>query len=89
MAITFFKTPKNKRYNYKPVFYDPKAEERNQRQKTAIEEGTENYEQALRSRMNLRWKRTAGARDRKASNQRFVIILVVLAVILYVIIFIF
>jgi hypothetical protein len=87
MAITFFKTPKNKRFNYRPVFYDPKAEERNQKLKSAVEDNPENYEQALRDRMHVRWKRSSGANERKVSNQRLVIILVVLAVLVYLIFF--
>jgi len=85
MAITFFKTPRNKRFNYRPVFYDRAREERALRMKSALEDDSKDYEEALRERMRLRWKRTAGARERKASRQRLVIILLVIFLLFYLI----
>ncbi|MDR4987355.1 MAG: hypothetical protein RG741_00775 [Bacteroidales bacterium] len=85
MALTFFKIPKNKKFNYRPVYYDKKKEEREEREKTISDDDPEHYASALRDRLNLRWKRTAGARSRKASNQRLIIILVVMFMLLYLI----
>ncbi len=88
MALTFFKTPRHKKFNYKPVYYDKKKEEREKRQKAALEEDHKNYEKALRDRLQMRWKRTAGARTRRASNQRLVVIFVVMFVLVYLIFFV-
>ncbi len=88
MALTFFKIPRNKKYNYRPVYYDQKKEEREKREKAALEQDSENYEKALRDRLQMRWKRTSGARSRRASNQRLVIIFVVMFLLLYLIFFI-
>ncbi|MFO7977752.1 MAG: hypothetical protein R6U64_03760 [Bacteroidales bacterium] len=87
MAITFFKTPKNKKYNYRPLFYDEKKEEREKRMKSALEEGDDNYEQALRDRIQMRWKRSSSVKDRKASNQRLIIIFVVIGLLFYLALF--
>ncbi len=87
MAITFFKTPRNKQFNYRPVFYDKKKEEREKLYKTASEDTSQDYEQALRERMRMRWKRNAGAKDKKASNQRLVIILAVIGLLFYLVFF--
>lgn len=83
MAIVFNKTPKNKKFNYRPLYYDQKKEEREKRMKTALEEGEENYEQALRDRIQNRWKRNVGSKERKASNQRLIIIVLVIAMLFY------
>ncbi len=83
MAITFFKTPKNKKYNYRPLFYDQKKEEREKRMKSALEQGDDNYEHALRERIQARWKRSSPVKDRKASNQRLIIIFVVIGLLFY------
>jgi hypothetical protein len=83
MALTFFKTPKNKKFNYRPLYYDAKKEEREMRLKSALEEGSGDYEKALRDRLQMRWKRTAGKRDRKASNQRLIIIFIVIGLLFY------
>ncbi len=85
MALTFFSIPRNKKYNYKPVYYDKKKEERKKREKAALEEDTGDYEKALRERMQMRWKRTSGKRTRRASNQRLVIIFIVMFLLLYMI----
>ncbi len=88
MALTFFKTPRNKRYNYKPVYYDKKKEEREQREKAVIEEDHDSYEKALRTRLQTRWKRTSESKNRRASNQRLVVILVVIFLLLYLVFFV-
>lgn len=85
MALTFFKIPRNKKYNYRPVYYDKKKEEMEKRNKAVSEDDPEAYAAALKDKLDLRWKRTAGARSRKASNQRLVIILVVMFLLLYII----
>ncbi len=88
MALTFFKIPRNKKFNYRPVYYDQKKEEREKRQKAALEEDSGDYEKALRDRLQMRWKRTSGVRSRRASTQRLLIIFVVMFLLLYLIFFI-
>lgn len=88
MALTFFKIPRNKKFNYRPVYYDQKKEEREKRHKAALEEDGGDYEKALRERLQMRWKRTSGIRTRRASNQRLLIIFVVMFLLLYLIFFI-
>ncbi len=83
MALTFFKRPRHKQFNYKPVFYDKAKDEREKRMKTALEETDKEYSIALRERMNLRWKRTAGARARKNSNYRLIVVLLAIGLLFY------
>ena len=84
MALTFFKTPKNKQYNYKPVYYDKKKEESKERRESAFKDkGDEDYESALRTKMQNRWKRTAGAKEKKSSNTRLIVIILAMAFLLY------
>ncbi len=85
MALTFFKIPRNKQFNYRPVYYDKKKEEREKREKAALEEDTDDYANALRDRLNMRWKRTTGAKNRRAANQRVIMILIVMFALLYLI----
>jgi CRISPR/Cas system endoribonuclease Cas6 (RAMP superfamily) len=83
MAITFFKTPKNKHFNYKPVYWDKAKEEREKRMKSALQDNDKEYAQALRERLELRWKRSTGATARKNSNIRLVAIIFLLALVSY------
>lgn len=88
MALTFFKTPKNKQYNYKPVYYDARKEAIEKLSKSAYEEsksGKKEYEKALRDRMQLRWKRSSEAKSRKASRTRLLVVLVALFLLVYLI----
>ena len=91
MALTFFKTPKNKHFNYKPVYYDARKEALEKLSKTAYSESKDenkDYEKALRDRMNLRWKRSTQSKARAASRGRLLIILVILFLLVYLIFFI-
>jgi hypothetical protein len=85
MAITFFKTPRNKQYNYKPVFWDKTKEEREKRHSLAMDEKDKDYAQALRDRMEIRWRRKAGATTKRNSNLRLVVIIGILVLLSYLI----
>jgi type VI protein secretion system component VasF len=87
MAISFFKLPKHKSFNYRPLYWDKAKEEREKRMKSALEETDKDYSQALRDRLQLRWKRNAGARARKSSNLRLVAIFFVLFLVVYYLFF--
>ena len=91
MALTFFKTPKNKQFNYKPVYYNVRKEALEKLSKTAYSEAREekkDYEKALRDRMQLRWKRSTQSKARAATRGRFIIILVILFMLVYLVFFI-
>ncbi len=87
MALTFFKLPKHKRYNYKPVYWDKAKEEREKRMKAAVEENHEDYASALRDRLEMRWKRNTTAASRKNANMRLVVILFVIFMVVYFLFF--
>lgn len=84
MALTFFKTPKNRKYNYKPVYYNKEKEERENRHKSSLGNKSEDYnEEELRARIQQRWKRNTGVREKRSSNIRLIIIILALALIVY------
>ncbi len=85
MALTFFKLPKHKNFNYKPVYWDKAKEEREKRYKSALDESEsgKDYSEALRERMEMRWKRSAGAHSRANSNLRLIGVLLIIGFILW------
>jgi len=87
MALTFFKTPKNKQFNYRPVYWDKAKEERDKRLKTAFEETDKDYSEALRERMDMRWRRGALNRTRRNTNIRFLAVLIFMFLLFYYIFF--
>ncbi len=60
MKIVAFKTRKPKQFNYKPLFYDKKKEEMEERLKKYAEP-----EQQLAERMRMKMKETWRVRDTK------------------------
>lgn len=87
MALTFFKTPSNKKFHYRPVYYDQKKEEREKLFQPAVGQDPAEYGEALRERMRMRWKRNAGSNERKSSRQRLIIILAVMILLTYLLFF--
>lgn len=80
MAITFFKTPKHKQFKYRPLFYDEKKEELEKLKRESVS-GDDFDEAALRDRLELRWKRSRRSQDKKFTKMRFIVILLVLALV--------
>ena len=65
--------------------WDQKKEERDKRLKSALEvsDTGKDYNEALRERIAMRWRRTAGSRERKNSNLRLILILAVIGLVFY------
>lgn len=88
MAITFFKTPKNKKFDYRPIYYDAKKEEMEKKYgKTGKKSGEAGYEADLRERMQAKWRRRSATRDSQSSNKRLILIIVGLAIAVYFLLF--
>jgi hypothetical protein len=87
MAITFFKRPKNKQFNYKPVFWDKAKEERENRTKLALDEKDKDYSEALRKRLDYRWRRNSAIKSNRNSNLRLIVIIVGLSLLSYYLFF--
>ena len=84
MKIRGFRLPKNQQFNYKPRYWDPKEEEkeeRRQRLKMLEEGGVE----AMKERISSRFKRggsgavTGSYRSRQVARSNFVLIAVIAA----------
>lgn len=66
MKFTFFYRPKPKRFNPKPRFYDPEAEERAERRRRLGLEREDEPKRDLRERLHSSW----GARLREQQEDR-------------------
>ncbi|NTW23698.1 MAG: hypothetical protein HGA37_03270 [Lentimicrobium sp.] len=85
MKIVAFKTRKPKQFNYKPLFYDKKKEEMEERLKKYSEP-----EQQLSERMRMRMKETWRVRDSKnnlLSKRTLYLYLIGVILIIYLIFF--
>ena len=94
MGVTFFKLPKYSVFTYKPRYYDPEEEERQERIKQAkmeagvVDEQTKEqkgqYRPNIKGQMRSRFERNK--QKKKSSNIRLVIIFFVLLILAYLII---
>ena len=86
MKITFLKTAKARKFNYKPRYYDAQKEA-DEKRKKEIEENIKNPERInLRREMRQKW----GRHDRTRSKSRtysMAIYVVLLLIILYILFF--
>lgn len=83
---SFFKTPKHRSFDYKPVYYDEQKERREELQRLVEEQRLGNVSEdrrldRLRSKMQNRWSGTRTNRKQQTFNQkiRLIAILGVLA----------
>jgi hypothetical protein len=86
----FFKLPRNKQFNYQPLYYDQDKEERISREKRiarelGIDKDDKNVSRITRGSMKEYFKRDN--RARKQSNLRLVFIAIILFIIAYLLLF--
>lgn len=89
MRITFFKLPRNHRFEYRPLYWDPEKEEREKREQrikrelgiTDENDGEQSYGASIKGQFKRRLTRARpdAVRQKRAANIRLVIILLFLA----------
>ncbi len=84
MRLIFVKTNKNKKFEYKPRFYDPKKEE----MERLMQEGQSTTEGALRDKLKEGWRRSSKDPLRKKSKRISIMVyLLLIAILLFIIFF--
>jgi hypothetical protein len=83
LRIKFFHTPKNRKFNYTPLYFDPEEEERKKRQDRLT--GKAGPGESIRGQFTERRNKTK--KSSRVSNTRAFIIIVVLLLIAYYLIF--
>jgi len=81
MGIVFFKINKHKKYNYKPVFYDPDKEESQvnlHHKKESIEEI-----ESLKQRIQMQWHSNKKKKPTRYPNMTIALILTLLSIVMY------
>jgi preprotein translocase subunit Sec63 len=83
LKVKFFHTPKNKKFNYAPLYYNPEEEERKKREE--LKSGKAKPGESIRGRFTER--RQKQKKSSRVSNTRAFIIIVVLLALAYYLIF--
>lgn len=87
MKIVFFKRPKPKQFDYKPLYYDKEKDEREQRKKELGLTDSEDHMEQLRSQIKRKWRYEREARKKRTSELRTVLYLVIVGFFIYLIFF--
>ncbi|PKP23525.1 MAG: hypothetical protein CVU06_07815 [Bacteroidetes bacterium HGW-Bacteroidetes-22] len=83
MRITFLKLNKPRHYDYKPVFYDPKKEEMEERLR---EMGARETSTAtIREKIRTKWHADADTAKKQKSRSGMMIYLLIVLMLLYII----
>lgn len=83
LRIKFFHTPKNKKFTYRPLYYDPEAEERQKRMDRVTGNATPG--ESIRGEFTKR--RQQQKKSGRISNTRAFVIIVLLLLLVYWILF--
>lgn len=83
LKVKFFHTPKNRKFNYAPLYYDPEEEERKRRE--GRQSGKTKPGESIRGQFTERRKKQK--KSSRISNTRAFIIIVILLAIAYYLIF--
>lgn len=89
MRISFFKTPKAKPFEYKPLYYDPKKDTEKELQKDDNSSELNQMKSRLKAEMNDKWAigRNKAKQPRGFINQRNLLIYIAVALMLLYFIF--
>jgi len=87
MKIFMFRTPKPKRFNFKPRYYDPDKEEIEKRKYDLGITDSDDPEIRLRAEMKKKWRNEARTSRRKSDLQRTLFFIVIIALLVYIIFF--
>jgi len=89
MKIVFFKTPKPKQFNYKPIYYDQEKEELEERKRQLGIDTGDGKNPDLKSMIARNWRRRDRDPSRKKSSKiSLFIFLIIIIFLLYVFFFI-
>lgn len=84
-GFRLFKGGDPKEFSYRPRYYDPDEERRRRVEQEAVQEGKSDPidEEGLRERMRASWRKRDLKGENRRSNMRFLIILILLCVLIW------
>jgi len=87
MKLVFFRTPKPRRFDYKPLYYDKEKEEREQRKKElGIIDSTDHMDK-FKADLQRKWRYERQAKKQRTSELRTVIYVMIVGFFVYLIFF--
>jgi hypothetical protein len=87
MNIFFFKRPKPRSFNYKPIYYDPEKEEAEERKKALNGLKDNDPGEHMRAEIRRKWKVERKNTDKKQNLFRFLFYIIIAIFAIYLIFF--
>jgi hypothetical protein len=87
MKITFYKRPKPRQFNYKPLYYDPEKEEAEERKKFLEALNSDDPKERMRAAIRRKWKRDSTPAKNPAGFLRIFFFIMFSAYIIYLVFF--
>lgn len=87
MQIVFFKRPKPRQFDYKPLYYDEEKERKEERRK-ALADAERGIKTNLKRDIDLRWRRIDRRNRHRSKSINLLIYLVVVALLIYFMFFV-
>lgn len=87
MKIVFFKRPKPRQFDYKPLYFDPETEDAEERRKELQALRSTDRGERMRAEFRRRWKSNKAVPDNQNKTFRIVFYLVIAGFVLYLIFF--
>lgn len=87
MRIIFFRRPKPRQFDYKPIYYDKKKEEKEKRKRELGITNSDDQSEKLRSDIQRKWRHERNKRKSGTSEIKTIIYLVIVALMIYLIFF--
>jgi hypothetical protein len=88
MKIVFFKRPKAKPFEYKPLYYDKEKDERKQRRRELGLANNEVEKRAMvKGELQRRWKGDDYKKEKEGQRKRIIIYLILIGFVTYYIFF--
>jgi hypothetical protein len=87
MKLVFFKRPKPRQFDYKPLYYNKEKDEREQQKKKLGFTDSDDESEQLKARLRRKWRTEREAKSRRTSELRTVIYLTIAGLFVYLIFF--
>ncbi len=87
MKIVFFSRPKPKQFDYKPLYYDKKKDEQEERKKELGVTDSDDHMDQFKAQLTRRWRYEREKDKRKYSELRTIIYILIVVLATYLIFF--
>jgi len=85
MKLVFFNRPKNKRFDYKPLYYNKEKDEREQRaRELGLETGKKGHNSFFKGELQREWRANKTPRSKNKTTRSILYLILLLVAVYYI-----